>query len=462
MNNILLFDIGSTYTKVTVVDLDKELVVGTFSSFTTIHTDVSIGLNNAISKLPESIIKAGFKERFACSSAAGGLKMVTCGLVPSLTAEAAKRASLGAGAKVLKVFSYELTKDDLDEIEALEPDILLLTGGTDGGNSECILKNSGAIASISADFPVVIAGNRTVSVECGRIIEASGKEVHVCENVMPVFNELNITPVQDIIRQIFLNRIINAKGLSEICKTLSASIIPTPSAILNAMVLLADGVSGKGGIGELLAVDLGGATTDIYSIAEGAPQNVATVLRGLPEVYAKRTVEGDIGMRYSAKGIVDAVGIESISRIAGLSVEKAQEYLSLITSETDILPDNNELVAFDFALAALAIETAVSRHVGRLEQIFTPMGEAFLQTGKDLRDVKKVIATGGAIIHAENTDRILRYALYKDNEPMVLKPKNSEIYVDKKYILAAMGILSQKYPEAALTIIKKELVCSGT
>ena len=129
MERILLIDFGSTYTKVTAVDLKEARLLGTASSYTTVQTDINEGLNNALRLLFDKTGKIQFDRRFACSSAAGGLKMISCGLVPELTAEAARMASLGAGAKVMKVYSYQLTEEDAEEILRLSPDIFLLTGG---------------------------------------------------------------------------------------------------------------------------------------------------------------------------------------------------------------------------------------------------------------------------------------------------------------------------------------------
>ena len=136
MKAVLLIDFGSTYTKITAVDVDEEKILGTAQSYTTIETDIINGLNNALAILKEKIGDIQFEEQYACSSAAGGLRMVAIGLVPELTAKAARQASLGAGAKVIKTYSYELTEGDLEEIDRINPDICLLTGGTDGGNKE--------------------------------------------------------------------------------------------------------------------------------------------------------------------------------------------------------------------------------------------------------------------------------------------------------------------------------------
>ena len=460
MKPVLLIDFGSTYTKVTAVDIEGEQLLGTADSFTTIQTDINDGLDNALKKLFEKTGPLEFEARYGCSSAAGGLRMITSGLVPELTAEAARQASLGAGAKVLKVFSFQLTEDDIQEILEINPDIFLLVGGTDGGNSECILHNAKMLAGVDFTFPVVIAGNRSVARECERILE--GHEVHVCENVMPRFGVLNIDPTRKKIREIFLNRIIQAKGLSRAASLISGILMPTPSAVMKSIHLLAQGCEGEIGIGDLIAVDVGGATTDIYSMSDGMPTSPNTVFKGLPEPYAKRTVEGDIGMRYSIHGIVEANGIRRVSELSGLTEDRAQELIDMLSEHTDIVPEpGTELEKLDYALASLAIETAVTRHAGSMEETYTLMGLTFVQTGKDLRNVKQVIVTGGSLIHTARTAEIAAHALYSTATPMSLRPMQAEIRIDRSYILAAMGLLSEYHPQIALRILKKELENDG-
>ena len=456
MKPVLLIDFGSTYTKVTAVDVESEALLGTASSYTTVQTDIGEGLQNALNLLEEKTGKLEFAERYACSSAAGGLRMITSGLVPELTAEAAKQASLGAGAKVIRVFSYELTKKDVEEIVQSRPDMILLTGGTDGGNSECILANAKRLSSVEPICPVVIAGNRNCADECAELLDKW--ETHVCENVMPRFNELNIEPAQQQIRQIFLNRIIQAKGLSKAAELISGILMPTPAAMMAAMELLSEGTKTEPGIGELVAVDLGGATTDVYSIADGMPTQANTIVKGLMEPYAKRTVEGDIGMRYSIWGIVEAGGIDRVSQLSGIEPQRAKEMIQYLSEHTDTLPRDEEWENLDFALASLAVETAVARHAGTIEQVYTPMGLAYSQKGKDLTPVKRVVVTGGAIIHTKRTGQIAAHSLQNPSQPASLRPIDAKFLVDRKYILAAMGLLSTQYPETALRIMKKELV----
>jgi len=460
MKNILLIDFGSTYTKLTAVDVEAEVILGTSASFTTVFTDINEGLRSAKALLEEKTGKLEYEACYACSSAAGGLRMVTSGLVPELTGEAAKLASLGAGAKVVGVYAFQLTDEDLEDIKDANPDILLLVGGTDGGNTECILHNAKMISKLESGIPIIIAGNRTAARECERIL--SGHEVYICPNVMPKFGTLNVEPTQKKIREIFLNRIVEAKGLSRASEELSDIMMPTPSAVLAAMELLAKGCDGEMGIGDLVAVDVGGATTDIYSIADGMPEHMNTVYKGLPEPYAKRTVEGDIGMRYSIQGIVDAAGINKICELSGLEEKRVTELVEMLRNNTDVVPgDDKELEALDFALASMAIDEAVTRHAGTIYETYTMMGQTFVQEGKNLTKVKQIVVTGGSLIHTKRTVEIASHALYSPAHPDSLKPKEADVWVDRKYIMAAMGLLSSYYPAAALRIMKKELEYHG-
>lgn len=452
MMPVLLADFGSTYTKVTAVEISEGRLLGTAQSYTTVEEDISLGLENALRDLKGQTGPVSYESRYACSSAAGGLRMIASGLVPSLTSEAAKRAALGAGAKVIKTYAYELNEEDAAEIDELAPDILLLCGGTDGGNSACALHNAGVIAGLHRDFPVVIACNRACAKKCADIISAAGREAIVTENVMPSFNTLHIEPCQKAIREVFLRRIIQAKGLSRMKELISGIVMPTPAAVLQALTVLSEEV------GELCAVDLGGATTDIYSITEGRPTRAGTVLRGLPEPYAKRTVEGDIGMRYSAQGVVDAVGMERVCANAGIDQAVLTRWLGCIGQNKGILPGTQEEQQADYALAATAIEVGLARHAGRIESVYTPMGLAYQQTGKDLTRVSRLILTGGALIHTGQADAIARQAMATPHYPDSLMPRQAQPLTDVHYILSAMGLLSRVNHDAAKALMIKELL----
>lgn len=455
MNPVLLIDFGSTYTKVTAVDTDVPRLLGTASAYTTIQTDINEGLGNAIAELEKVTGKLEYRERYAASSAAGGLRMLASGLVPELTSEAAKCASLGAGAKVIKTYAFELNEDDAAEVELINPDIFLLVGGTDGGNSKCILHNARMLASMERNFPIVIAGNRNAVHQCESILK--GREVYICDNVMPRFGVLNTAPAQKVIREVFLKKIVQAKGLTKASELMSGIMMPTPSAVMAAIKLLSEGTKTQEGIGELVAVDVGGATTDIYSVSDGMPDDPRTLIKGLPEPYIKRTVEGDIGMRYSIHGIVDSAGIDTIASLSGLDCGRTAELIETFAQHTDFIPDSDETRALDEALACMAVRTAVTRHAGRIEETYNMCGTAYVQSGKNLRHVNRIVITGGSLIHTDNTGRIASYALYDAKDPTSLKPEKASVLIDRKYIIAAMGLLSEHYPEAALTIMKEEL-----
>ena len=278
---------------------------------------------------------------------------------------------------------------------------------------------------------------------------------------MTIFGELNIQPVQDKIREIFLKRIIYAKGISKISDVISDILMPTPSAVMKGIELLSQGYEDEGGLGELMAFDLGGATTDVYSVASGFPEKSNVIYKGIKEPYIKRTVEGDIGMRYSAQNIVDQVGINKIAKLINLSEDKVEKMIDYLVKNPETIPKEKEFLKLDFILSSKAIEIACLRHCGTKEEIYTSNGIAYLQNGKDLTQIKKIIATGGSLIYLHQTYNVIKNALFNDNNPQSLRPKNAEILVDEKYILSAMGLLSKSYPKTAIRIMKKELKYDG-
>lgn len=461
MKPLLLIDFGSTYTKLVAVDPHQETVLGTASAFTTADTDIGDGLRKALESLQVKTGVLDFAYKLACSSAAGGLRMMVAGLVPELTAEAARLAALGAGAKIVRVFSYELSRRDLEEIEAEVPDIFLLTGGTDGGNQTCVRENARKLASLPITFPIIYAGNRSALDDCEALLKDF--PLTVCPNVLPRFGELRIGPVQEEIRALFLSRIVQAKGLTRTEELLSGILMPTPSALLAAVNLLADGTVEEPGLGELMAVDVGGATTDVYSIGYGEPDDSKVVLKGLEEPYAKRTVEGDIGVRYSISSLVEEVGLEEIARDAGLPLTETEALLDSISRDCARLPlsDQDHLRRLDDALAAGAVEVATRRHAGSLEEVYTPTGLAYVQTGKNLKGFRQLLLTGGCLIHTARPLLLASRALYSRQQAESLRPLEAEVFLDKSHILSAMGVLAEREPVLALRIMKKELARLG-
>jgi len=462
MELVLLIDFGSTYTKVIAIDLDENKVVSWAQASSTVSEDIMIGLGRALSKLRvdgKPIQDLKIEKKIACSSAAGGLQLVSIGLVPSLTVEAATRAALGAGAKVVGTYSYELIREDIARIEEHPCDMILLAGGTDGGDQETILHNANMLAKIERNVPIVVAGNRVVADKVRNILNLTGKGVIITENVLPTLDNINVEPSRSAIRKIFMNRIIHVKGIDKAKQYVSDIVMPTPMAVLQGAQLLAEGTKEEAGLGDLVVVDVGGATTDVCSIATGYPTQASTLVKGLPEPYAKRTVEGDLGIRYNAKTILEIAGEKAIlealsSNIGNVDLERITRYLS---HDIGFVPENEKGLLIDTALAYTAAGLAMERHVGFIQQVYLPTGPVEVQYGKDLTNLETVIGTGGVFMHNRYSQRILEATLFNKQNPFLLKPKAPRLYIDGNYILFAVGLLAGIAPTSALRIAKKSL-----
>lgn len=470
---VLLIDFGSTYTKVVAVDLRTSEVVGRSQAASTVNTDVREGLIEALIKLhenhalfdhpPVDLRVLEDQRVLASSSAAGGLRMAVIGLVPGLTVEAANQAALGAGAKLVGSWSFKLAEKAMGEIEARRPDMILLTGGTDGGDSATILHNARLLARAALSVPVIVAGNQAVIAEVCEILRNGGKEARLTANVMPRSGELAVESAREEIRKLFMERITRAKGLDGL-KGLVPVILPTPMAALQGALLGAQGTEEEEGWGDLLVVDVGGATTDVHSIGYGQATGPQIVEQGLPEPFAKRTVEGDLGIRFNAGTLVERVGLDRFATEfhaafpeSAVSREKIAKYIDDISEETSQVPSEAWHAAVDAQLARVAVNFAIERHVGKRERIVTREGETWVYYGKDLSETRTVIGTGGVFIYNAHVARILSPA-GNDRRPYdVLRPKNPSLFVDSSYLLYAVGLLSQSSPDVAARIFKKNM-----
>lgn len=456
----LLVDIGSTYTKVVDVDLERAAVALQGKSVTTVEEDVTLGLERALSDAGiASQSLGGYSLRLACSSAAGGLSLTAIGLVPELTAEAARRAALGAGAVVRQVYSYCLTPKDIAQIREMEPDIILLVGGTDGGESSTIVHNAALLAKSRIHAPIIVAGNRNAAGRVMEILRREDMDVRLTDNVMPRLNLLNVEPAQEAIREVFLERIVKAKGLDRVQQMLQAVAMPTPSAVLAAARLLADGEGEEDGWGDLLVVDVGGATTDVHSIAEGGPGGTDVIYRGLPEPRLKRTVEGDLGLRINAAPLFAALGESRVRKLMGGSGKSdLSELVDRLSRDCSHIPQSEEEWALEAALGRGAVELAVARHAGEVEELLTPQGRKLFQRGKDLTEVATAIGTGGIFAHHPQAWEMLR-GVQTNQDPFLLAPKHAQLCLDRDYIMWAAGLLSDAEPLAALRLLKRCLIC---
>ncbi len=344
------------------------------------------------------------------------------------------------------------------EIYRIDPDIVLLCGGTDGGNREVIVANAGKLCGIDRDFTVIVAGNKSAADEVASIFDAAGREYVLTGNVMPSFNQLEIEPAKNSIREVFIRKIIDAKGLTGIQAMTGYEIIPTPLAVMAGCELFSKGTRKTPGIGEFMAVDLGGATTDVYSMASGKPVRDNVLVKGLPEPFSKRTVEGDLGMRYSLGSLLEGFREEFSEEESGLPEGSIAKWVAYCTEHPETIADDDSLESVvEELLARKAVEIAVERHCGFLESAYTPMGELFSITGKDLSAIPYVIGIGGAIINNARPAGILEGAVFNPRKFQSMKPREPRYMLDSRYIFASMGLLSAVDPELALALMKKEI-----
>jgi uncharacterized protein (TIGR01319 family) len=300
-----------------------------------------------------------------------------------------------------------------------------------------------------------------VAPEVASTLRRAGKEARVVANVMPRAGELAVESAREEIRTLFMERITAAKGLDRL-KEYVPVILPTPMAVLEGLKLAAAGTADAKGWGDMLVADVGGATTDVHSIGHGIPAGENVIARGLAEPYAKRTVEGDLGIRFNASTILARVGVD---RLAGAlrrdfpahapNAQHLGAYVEHISRDVGTLPEEPWHAAADAVLARAAVDLAIARHVGRRERIVAHGGEAWVHSGKDLRDVPTLIGTGGVFVHNPFAAYILSRSANREDRVQVLRPRRPRLFFDSSYLLYAVGLLADTHAAAALRIVKK-------
>lgn len=469
--NVIVYDIGSTYTKAAAFALDKgELFfLGRTQSPTTVE-NIGIGAQSAKEKLLSEcgLSAAEDVRQYASCSAAGGLRMVAMGYMPRVTAKAAKEVAMTAGARVMEVISSEEPPlYRLEVLREIRPDIILLAGGTDCGDESSVLENTKLICESKTKATVIIACNRTVQSRVANELSAAGIAWKRVANIMPTIHELNIRPSRETIHEQFIKQITQAGHVEEFVETLSDKmLIPTPGAVLLATELLACGTHEQEGVGSVLTVDIGGATTDIHSVipdlSKLKPEEKGLVINNEKQV-TYRTVEGNLGMRVSALGILDAVGSEAIVRKANregisLTAEELTKRLEHMECCTRYVPDDKAGRVLDIRLACAAASVALRRHAGTYAAQSDPVMGIMAGTamGRDLRYVGHVICCGGVFAHSdkETCEKIMKECL-GDPGISLLPIDMPEVFYDKDYILYVMGVLGRHEPEAVLCFMKR-------
>lgn len=450
MERILSIDIGSTYTKGALFQLeDGRLSLLDYAKTPTTVAHLKEGFDRVRAMLdPDRTVDSiAFS-----SSAKGGLAIAAIGLVPDLTLKIAKLAALSAGGKVLSARAYKLASQHLDELAKERPEIILLAGGTDGGNESYVRHNAEALRGLPARMPglelpsVIYAGNAVLQEDVLATLREAGFEVTVAPNLMPQMDEMTPEGAREQIREVFLKKIVHGKGLDEIVAEVGCDPMPTPLAVLNLVEAIREEAPD---FGDFMLVDMGGATTDVYSSGETPSGEARVVHRGVRDPEVKRSVEGDLGMRVSARVAASACRT-SLRQALGAGHEAFEAYVNGLPERPDHLPEPGSLEdGHDRALASACIHHALVRHAGTWKRVFTAAGETFLQHGKNLRGITKVIGSGGFL------------SALPDFQPTVMSPDPRQdtyhlvptryTYLrDRGYLLPILGNLALRWRKPAV------------
>lgn len=451
--DVLVAEIGSTTTVVNAfTDLATENPVfwGQGQAPTSVlDGDVRIGLQGAIDDLcsKKGIDSLEYDDMLATSSAAGGLKMTVHGLVYDMTAKAAKEAALGAGGIIHYITAGKLRRTDLAKIKEINPNLILIAGGVDYGERDTALDNAEKIRALGLKTPVIYAGNIENQGEMELIFdEESGQELYNVENVYPKIDDLNVEPCRKVIQEAFEKNITHAPGMEHVRDMVSGPIIPTPGAVMECTKLLYDC------LGDLVVLDVGGATTDVHSVATESDK-IARIMIS-PEPKAKRTVEGDLGVFVNRMKVIESMGEEEFRKKcekAGIDPDKTLESYVAI-------PKNDDERTLVEILTEEAVLKAMERHAGYIRYIYGPSGRSTVAEGKDLTQVKYIVGTGGALTRLPHRVEIMKEIAEHNETGMLLFPTDhAQILVDNDYIMASLGVLSKKYREAAIRLLEKSL-----
>ncbi len=457
--DILVAEIGSTTTLVNAfnnIGSADPVFLGQGSASTSIKEgDVRIGLDAAIKNLKIQLsdhpVEITWNSFFATSSAAGGLRMTVHGLVYDMTVKAAKEAALGAGANIHQITAGKMRQSDIDRMISIKPNIIMIAGGVDYGERDTALINAEAICNAvdltSFKIPVIYAGNIENQDEIKRIFSNYKGKLLIVDNVYPRIDNLQITPARNIIQEVFEKHIIHAPGMEHIRDMVDGPIVPTPGGVMLAAEIL------KEAIGDLIVIDVGGATTDIHSVTSGSDE-ISRILIS-PEPYAKRTVEGDLGIYINRMNILKLM-LQNKKRISQGSEISNSKFIKSVEKLGPLpITDKEKELAHD--LTQMAAATALERHAGTLRDLYGQKGKTKIAEGRDLTAVKYCIGTGGALTRLNRGKEIMKEMMESSQLKKLYPGDGIKFLIDRNYTMASLGVLSKQFPKAAVNLLKQSL-----
>ena len=476
IGRILAADVGSTTTKAVLFEKRAEgwVLAGKTIAPTTVEApdqDVMIGLRNALSKLESrtgvKLLEGARLVRpakgnegtdlfVATSSAGGGLQMLVTGVVKTMTAESAHRAALGAGAIVTDIVSVDDQKTLVERLEAiknLRPDMILLTGGTDGGNVSDVLAIAEYVAMANPEprfgkdfkIPVIYAGNVDARSLISGVVGGE-MDLTYTDNIRPVLETEVLSPARNEIHRLFLEHVMmHAPGYKTLLSWADGAVKPTPVAVGDALQRIA-GDRGQ----DVLGVDIGGATTDVFSVIDR-------------KFY--RTVSANLGMSYSMANVLSEARVESIMRWipweADENLLRNWSFNKMVRPTT--LPETLEDLILEQSVAKEALRLSLEHHRALIRGLKgvkqkREVGDIFNQTGTgqtlvDLMKTGTIVGSGGALSYAPRPSQAAMMLLD------AFQPEGvTDLVVDRQFLLPHIGVLLDREADAASDILAGESV----
>jgi len=480
--SILATDCGSTTTKAILIEKrgDSYRLIVRGEAPTTVEApfdDVTVGVLNAVREVEElsgkTLIRdgkliipsesdtVGADLYLSTSSAGGGLQMTVAGVVKAMSAESAERAALGAGAIIIDVIAVDDGRKEYQKVERirnLRPDMILVSGGTDGGTVSHLVDIAEMLLSadpkprlgIGLKIPVIYAGNREAAEPVRQVI-GDRVDLRIVDNLRPTLESENLGPSREAIHELFLQHVMQqAPGYSKLSSWTSTGIMSTPNAVGRIIQTIADQLRI-----DVLAVDIGGATTDVFSVFNGS---------------FTRTVSANLGLSYSICNVLTEAKIENIRRWIPFPVDEValRNQLRNKMIRPTTIPQTLEDLAIEQAVAREALRLAFEHHKSLARglkgvQQQRTIGEALDQktTGETLvkmMDLDMIVGSGGVLSHAPRREQaaLMMLDAYQPEGITMLA-------VDSIFMMPQLGILSTVLPEAATQVFERDcLIKLGT
>lgn len=481
LQTVLVTDCGSTTTKALLFEKKSEGWRQTYrgEAPTTVEepvADVTVGATNAFREIQElsgrqivdesdrlvvteSSPEKGVDLYLSTSSAGGGLQMLVAGVVKNITTESAERAALGAGAIVMEAVSADDGREDHERIERIrhvKPDIVLLTGGIDGGSTTHVVEMAEILVAASPrprfgdtlQLPVIYAGNREAAKDVVEILSKIAKVV-VVDNVRPTLERENIGPAREAIHEFFLSHVMShSPGYGKLLSWTPVPIMPTPAAVGDMVTSYAEQTRQS-----VLCVDIGGATTDVFSVFPNA--------QGQP--VANRTVSANLGMSYSMANVLVEAGVESIRRWLPVELPESElrDRLRNKMIRPTSIPQSIEDLWVEQAVCREALRLSLEHHRSLAVGIGGGTGErgianVFRQSAEryelvDMMKLNVVIGSGGVLSHAPS--RMQAALMMIDGFGL---EGITQLAVDSIFMLPHLGVFASVHPQAAQEIFSRD------